>query len=145
MASSSSSVHSILGGIRGFLASTSLLGVDVSPREDMDRVGVGDSSMSCKIPLILSSFDTDLMADVDLGALTFRLGKLLLQSSGGKIHEFVEFERFESFEFDPLEFDPLEFLHSLFSVRLVADDRVDDRVSIVDVSALCVLTLSSSA
>ena len=60
-------------------------------------------------------------------------------------HEFVEFERFESFEFDPLEFDPLEFLHSLFSVRLVADDRVDDRVSIVDVSALCVLTLSSSA
>ena len=25
------------------------------------------------------------MADVDLGALTFRLGKLLLQSSGGKI------------------------------------------------------------
>ena len=27
----------------------------------MDRVGVGDSSMSCKIPLILSSFDTDLM------------------------------------------------------------------------------------
>ena len=55
-------------------------------------------------------------------------------------HEFGEFERFESFEFDPLE-----FLHSLFSVRLVADDRVDDRVNIVDVSALCVLTLSSSA
>ena len=27
----------------------------------MDRVGVGDSSMSCKIPLILSSFDTDLI------------------------------------------------------------------------------------
>ena len=59
-------------------------------------------------------------------------------------HEFWEFDRFESFEFDPL-FDPLEFLHSLFSVRLVADDRVDDRVNIVDVSALCVLTLSSSA
>ena len=55
-------------------------------------------------------------------------------------HEFGEFDRFESFEFDPLE-----FLHSLFSVRLVADDRVDDRVNIVDVSALCVLTLSSSA
>ena len=30
----------------------------------IDRVGVGDSSMSCKIPLILSSFDTDLQIKI---------------------------------------------------------------------------------
>ena len=84
MASSSSIVYSILGnGIRGVFISVSWLfgpGLDISPCEE--SVGVGDSSMSCKMALIFSSLETDRI-EVDPGALADKLGKLDLQSSCG--------------------------------------------------------------